>query len=150
MVSVGMVYPSRKAGPGANPDMPPEVLKCYEEAREVLPYSPRAGALLRLGIQQLMPALGLPGKNINDDIGTLVKGGLPEMVQQSLDAVRVIGNDVVHPGEIDTDDKATVLGLFGLVNLIVDHGTTRPKEARRVHDTLPASKRKAIQERDGT
>jgi hypothetical protein len=34
-------------------------------------------------------------------IGNLVKKGLPPMTQESLDCVRVIGNNAVHPGELD-------------------------------------------------
>jgi hypothetical protein len=38
-------------------------------------------------------------------------------VQQSLDIVRVIGNDAVHPGQIDlTDDIETATKLFVLIN----------------------------------
>ena len=37
--------------------------------------------------------LGESGKNINDDIAALVKKGLNLMIQQSLDVVRVIGNE---------------------------------------------------------
>jgi hypothetical protein len=34
--------------------------------------------------------LGGSGQNINDDIAFLVRKGLPDLVQQSLDVVRVV------------------------------------------------------------
>lgn len=68
-----MVYPVQGAGPTAAVDIPESVKKTYDEAREVLPYSPRAaGALLRLALQQLMVELGERGQSLNDDIANLV------------------------------------------------------------------------------
>jgi hypothetical protein len=48
-----------------------------------------------------MPHLGESGKNLNTDIGNLVKEGLSVDIQQALDSLRVIGNESVHPGELD-------------------------------------------------
>src|SRR5690348_4056488 len=84
--------------------------------------SPRgAAALLRLAIQKLCIELGEPGKNLNTDIGSLFRKGLPVTVQQALDAVRVIGNEAVHPGQIDFADTPEITGtLFNLVNFIAE------------------------------
>ena len=93
-----MVYPQRGEAPPANPDMTEDIRRDYDEASTILDLSPRgAAALIRLGIQKLCKELGQAGKNINDDIGALVKDGLDVRVQQALDAVRVIGNSAVHP-----------------------------------------------------
>lgn len=111
-----MVYPVRGVAPPPNPEMPQDVLAYYEEAAEISGHSPRAAAaLLRLGIQHLSVHLGALGRNVNDDIAFLVKKGLPEIVQQSLDVVRVIGNNAVHPGVIDVDNPETASRLFDLL-----------------------------------
>ena len=143
-------YPNSGRAPFPNSDMPESVLKLYNEASIIHNQSPRgAAALLRLGLQLLCKELGEEGKKINTDIGELVKKGLPSMVQKALDSVRVIGNDAVHPGQIDTDDPETVEKLFKLTNLIVEYMITLPKEVDDVYNGLPEQKRKGIEDRDG-
>jgi len=51
-----------------------------------------------------MVDLGESGKDINADIGNLVKKGLSPLVQKALDTVRVVGNECVHPGTMDLKD----------------------------------------------
>jgi len=137
-------------GPEPNSDLPPDVLRDSEEASRVVSESPRgAAALLRLGIQKLCASLGEKGQNIDDDIASLVKKGLKPMVQQALDAVRVIGNEAVHPGTLDLkDDRDTALRLFGLVNIIAEQMISNPKHVQDLYEKLPESKRKAIEKRD--
>ena len=91
--------------------MPADVLRDYKEAQSILNLSPRgAAALLRLVIEKLVTHLKAEGRDINAQIAWLVSKGLPEQVQQALDAVRVIGNEAVHPGSMDLhDDKNTAL-----------------------------------------
>lgn len=133
-----------------NQDMPDDVKKDYEEANEILDISPRgAAALLRLAIQKLCVYLGEPGKNINTDIASLVKRGLDTRVQQALDVVRVVGNNAVHPGQMDIkDDRDTARTLFGLVNLITEKMIGEPKHVQNLFDSLPEGTRKQIEERD--
>ncbi len=111
-----LLYPQRGVAPEPNPDLPDDIRRDYNEASSILDFSPRgAAALIRLCIQKLCKELGQPGKNINDDIGALVADGLDPRVQKALDAVRVIGNNAVHPGQIDLrDDRATAETLFKL------------------------------------
>lgn len=144
-----MIYPDSGNSPFPNLDMPESVLKLYQEASSIHNKSPRgAAALLRLGLQLLCKELGEGGKNINSDIGKLVQRGLPPMVQKALDSVRVIGNDAVHPGQIDTDDPETVGKLFTLTNLIVEYMITLPKQVDDIYDGLPEEKLKGIEDRD--
>ncbi len=149
-VGMRMVYPNRGNAPVANEDMPGDVRLDYEEAAAIAALSPKAAsALLRLAIQKLCIHLGEPGKNINDDIGGLVKKGLPEIVQRSLDIVRVVGNNAVHPGQIDVDDQSVVNNLFGLINLIVESMISTPKKVAELYSALPKTSLDGIAKRDG-
>ena len=145
-----LLFPLTKFGILPNPDLPAEVQVDFDEAREIVNASPRgAAALLRLCVQKLCKNLGEKGKNIDDDIASLVKKGLNPRVQKSLDIVRVIGNEAVHPGVLDLkDDRDTAISLFGLINSIVDQMISQPKAVDDLYGKLPASKRKAIEERD--
>ncbi len=148
-VETRMVYPNRGNAPVANEDMPDDVKVDYEEAASIATLSPKAAsALLRLAIQKLCIHLGEPGKNINDDIGGLVKKGLPEIVQRSLDIVRVVGNNAVHPGQIDIDDQNVVNNLFGLINLIVESMISTPKKVAELYSALPKTSLAGIAKRD--
>lgn len=148
-INSNMVYPDKSA-PTPNAEMPKEVLKLYLEAASIQSKSPRgAAALLRLSIQVLCKELGESGKNINNDIANLVKKGLPEIVQQALDIVRVTGNDAVHPGVIDTDSQETVTKLFELINIIIEYMIALPKKVSGLYSSLPTDKIQAINNRDG-
>lgn len=146
-----MFYPDNGNAPSAHEDMPNEVFKVYSEASSIYHKSPRgAAALLRLAIQLLCKELGESGANINNDIRNLVSKGLPPLVQQSLDIVRVTGNDAVHPGQIDTDDPTTVGSLFQLTNIIIEYMISLPKQVSQLYGTLPSDKIDAIAKRDNT
>jgi Domain of unknown function (DUF4145) len=144
--------PTLVGGPRPHIDMPEDVKADYEEARRIVGQSPRgACALLRLGVQKLCKYLGEPGKDINTDIAALVKKGMPQAVQEAMDALRVIGNESVHPGELDLkDDVETASALFGLLNYIVQDQIAEPKQRAAIFNLLPKSKRDAIAKRDGT
>ena len=146
-----LIYPIIGNGPPPNPDTPDDVKSIYEEAKMLQGLSSRASAaLLRLALQMLMPHLDEYGKNINDDIASLVKKGLDPTIQQSLDIVRVIGNNAVHPGQIDiSDDQETSQALLVLLNLIVDSRISQPKKIAALYGILPQSSRDAIDKRDG-
>jgi hypothetical protein len=93
---------------------------------------------------------GESGKNINADIASLVEKGLSSIVQKSLDVVRVVGNEAVHPGILDLrDDRDTASKLFRLINLIAERMISHPKHVDTMYEELPDSKRAEIEKRDG-
>lgn len=147
-----MIVPSEAPVPPAHMDMPEECRTEYEEARSIVAISPRAAsALLRLALQKLMIVLGEKGKNINDDIGKLVEKGLPIQVQQALDFCRVVGNNAVHPGEIELNDTPEIAhNLFNMMNFIIEDRISRPKHIHALYLKLPEGARKAIEVRDGS
>lgn len=147
-----MIYPFSSEAPLPAEDMPQDVKADITEARNIVSLSPRASAaLLRLGLQKLMVNLGEKGENLNDDIASLVKKGLPQKIQRALDGIRVIGNNAIHPGQIDLrDDKQTAITLFELLNTIVEVMITQPEEIDEIYRKLPDSTREAIQKRNKT
>jgi Domain of unknown function (DUF4145) len=149
-VADNLLYPSQPTSIQPNDEMPKEIRPDFLEAAAIVDRSSRgAAALLRLCIQKLMVHLGEKGKNIDDDIGALVNRGLDGRIQKALDIVRVIGNNAVHPGQIDLrDDKATATELFKLVNLIVEAMIATPKHIEAMYGALPEGARKAIEKRD--
>lgn len=149
-ISSGMIWPPESGVPLPNPDLPNGVRKDYEEAGTILGLSPRgAAALLRLGIQKLCKHLGQSGDNLNKDISELVKKGLPPLVQESLDSIRVIGNNAVHPGQIDLeDDQKTARILFEFVNVIADSMISTPSKVKKLYEGLPEGDKQAIKKRD--
>lgn len=145
-----LVYPLGSAAPLPADDMPDDVKADYTEARSILGFSPRgAAALVRLALQRLMLHLGEKGTNLNDDIGSLVSKGLPIDIQKALDSLRVIGNNAVHPGQIDLrDDLPTAAALFELLNLVVESTITQPKKIQELYSKLPQAALAQIQRRD--
>jgi len=145
-----MVYPEARLNIEPNPDMPPHVRQLFDEARAIVGGSPKgAAALLRLCIQHLCIELGESGKNIDADIASLVAKDLNPLVQKALDVVRVIGNESVHPGEIDLNDNREVaVQLFGLVNLTCEQMISHPKSVEALYAELPESKRDGIDKRN--
>ena len=145
-----LIYPKSSIAPLPNEDMPDDVKEDYLEARNIVNDSPRgACALLRLALQKLMVHLGESGKNLNDDIGNLVSKGVSVEVQKALDSIRVIGNNAVHPAELDLkDDIETAILLFRILNYIVNNQITSKKEIDMLYDGLPKNKLQGVENRD--
>lgn len=145
-----LIIPSESQAPYPHEDLPEDIKKDYKEARLIVNNSPRgSAAILRLCLQKLMKDLGESGKNINNDIKSLVEKGLSVRIQQALDILRVIGNESVHPGEIDIrDDKETAIRLFELINYIVEDRISRPKQIEELYKKLPDNQKEGIKNRD--
>jgi hypothetical protein len=145
-----IVWPAAGTVAPPNSDLNLDIKRDYEEAAAIVDASPRgAAALLRLAIQKICVELGGAGRNLNEDIATLVVNGLDPRVQQALDVVRVTGNNAVHPGEMDLrDDRASAERLFELVNLIAEIMISQPRHVATMFDGLPEGAKRGIEQRD--
>lgn len=141
-----LFYPSSANAPLPHADLPTSIKDDYVEARDIASRSPRAAAaLLRLCIQKLCMELGKPGKNLDDDIASLVADGLDTRVQKSLDVVRVIGNSAIHPARIDAGDLVQHTStLFRLVNEIAEEMIGKPKRLDELYESLPEAQHEHI------
>lgn len=146
-----MVFPGEINVESPNKDLPEEIKTDYLEAASILNQSPRgSSALLRLAIEKLVNELNAKGKDLNAKIGDLVSKGLSPKIQKALDVVRFIGNEAVHPGQIDLNDSPEIAqALFKLVNVIADEMITKPKDIDSLYDELvPESHKNGINKRD--
>lgn len=146
-----LVYPRRLSVDPPNEDLNEEIKSLYIEAANIFSDSPRgATALLRLALQKLLIQIGKDGKNINNDIKELVAEGLNSKIQKALDLVRVVGNNAVHPGQINLDDNSEIaLKLFKIINMIAEELITKPKEIDSLYeDIIPDETKEHISKRD--
>jgi len=146
-----MVYPGQIEVESPNNDLPDDIKVDYLEAANIMNQSSRgAAALLRLAVEKLVNGLDAKGKDLNTKIGDLVSKGLSPKIQKSLDVVRFIGNEAVHPGQIDLNDSPEIAQtLFRLVNVIADDMITKPKEIDLIYDELvPENHKNGINKRD--
>lgn len=144
-----IVIPKTAAGT-PHPDMPESAALDFREAAAIAQDSPRgAAALLRLALEKLCHEIGDPSKKIDTNIATFVANGLNSNVTNAMDSLRVIGNEAVHPGEMDLrDDLETVKSLFQLLNYIVENVITQPNQIAALFDSLPEAKKQGIENRD--
>lgn len=141
-----MILPDVEVVAPPNEDLPEEIQADYKEAASVLQKSPRAAAaLLRLALQKLCRELGGAGKNIQQDIDLLVEKGMPQGVLKAMDSVRIIGNEALHPGQIDMrDDTGTAAMLFRLINFVAEKTLTASKQVDAIYAGLPDSKKRKV------
>lgn len=147
-----MLWPATGGEP-AHERLPAELLSLYNEARAVAPGSPRAAAaLLRLLTESLLRTITGTTDRLDSNIAALVKDGrLNETARKLADYLRITGNDMVHPGQIDADPEAQrrVGMMFPFVNLLVDRLIAQPAIIDELYEQLPESKRDAADRRDG-
>ncbi len=133
-------------------DMPEDIKKLYNEASSILELSPKGScAILRLALQKLCNRLANQEetKKIDGAIKILVEKGLPSSLQKAMDTVRIVGDESVHPGQIDIDDnKDLAIALFRLMNIIIEKMIVEPEEIDELYNLMPENKLKGIKDRD--
>lgn len=147
-----LIHPNKRVIEKSHELMPKEVKEIYDEAAAVYDISPRSSAaLLRLGLEILLPYLGAEKAKINTMIQQLVEERKAiGRVQKAMDALRVIGNDAVHPGVIDLegrDDKEVSLALFKITNYIVAETLGSDDMIEDLYSLLPGRVKEGIENR---
>ena len=145
-----MVYPLESTAPIATANFPKDALIDFNEARNVLMFSPRSACLLlRLCIEKVINELEPGSSDLNEKIKKLVEKGLDFNIQKALDTVRVIGGQAGHSLQMDLkDDAGTANAMFSLVNIIIESTITKKKKIDDMYKKLPKEKVDAINERD--
>jgi hypothetical protein len=83
-----------------------EASEDFEEAAAILNKSPRgAAALIRICIQNMMPLMKETGKNLDENISSLVRKGVEVEIQQAMDVLQVIRRNPGHESDVDLRDE---------------------------------------------
>lgn len=160
-----MIFPNSGLAPIAHPQMPPEAKELYEEAREVVGISRRAGAALaRAALERLLRTLdsGAGNKNLATRIERILPR-VPEPLGQMLTVIRVAGNSTLHvqdePDEIlvlilDPGETEIVELVFEAINDLVEELIAKPSKVAKLYRKIPESIRdrveKALAEKPAT
>ena len=146
-----MIIPATGSVRAPSADLPKEVQDTYNEARSVVAHSPRAAAaLLRLAIEQLCVHLNGEGLTLDKHVARLVSGGLHNQTADMFDAVRLVGNNAIHPVDRigPQENPEIVKTLFWLVNEIADEVITKPKQREEATAWIPPEERERMAKRD--
>lgn len=66
-----------------------------------------------------------------------------------MDSIRIIGDEAVHPGQINIDDnKELAVAMFRMMNIIVEKMILEPKEIDELYQLMPENKIEGIKNRD--
>lgn len=133
-------------------EMPDDIKELYIEASNIVELSPKGScAILRLALQKLCNRLANQEENkkIDGAIKKLVEKGLPNSLQKAMDTIRIVGDEAVHPGEIDlNDNKELAIAMFRLINIIIEKIIVEPKEIDDLYNLMPKNKLEGIKNRD--
>lgn len=157
-----MIFPADSPAPPPHPDMPTDVVGLYQEARDVMAVSRRAGAALaRATLESLLKVLRPAeprGTRLERRIENVAKE-VSSPLARLLTVVRHAGNKALHVE--DNPDDLTVLVLdplddqvaeviFTAINDLVDELVTRPALADSLFERLPDAVRARLEARGTT
>ncbi len=133
-----MIFPYKGNIEMANPDLPVEALRDYNEAVDVANLSAKsAAALLRLALYKLCRHIA-HHDTLEENVAVLIKRGLPRELEHGLYEVRCLGAYAVAPGTIVQEDKLEMaFALFSFINSICDYFITQPKKIHEAVINLP-------------
>jgi hypothetical protein len=143
-----MIYPLVGEAPPPHEEMPPQIRKLYEEARGVLPASPRASAaLLRVALEGLLEEAGYRQERLADRLEKAREDGkLSADTYKLAETLRYAGNAAAHyePWKIDPsqgeEDREMVKSLFAFVNEVTEELVAKPRRlgemARKINEKV--------------
>ncbi len=143
-----MIYPLVGEAPPPHEDMPPRIRELYEEARGVLPASPRASAaLLRVALEGLLEEAGYKQGRLADRLQKAREDGkLSASTYKVAETLRYAGNAAVHyePWKINPsqgeEDREMVYHLFVFVNEVTEELFAKPRRleemARKINEEV--------------
>jgi hypothetical protein len=99
-----------------------EVSEDFEEAAAILNKFPRgAAALTRVCIQNMMPLLEQTGKNLDENISSLVRKGLEVEIQQAMDVLQVVRKSPLQTTDFDLkEENETAKKFFNSLERILE------------------------------
>ena len=144
------IFPNTSHQPLAHAEMPEQIKLIYEEAASISMLSPRAScALMRHALEELVKFMEYKGDDLFQDIGQMYKDGLiDDDIKDSLDIVRLTGNDASHGNKIDMNDQTNVDYMFVLINEIVESLIALPKRRKGMLEKFGENRLDAIKKRD--
>jgi hypothetical protein len=130
-----MIYPRTGEAPPPHKDMPPQIRELYEEARGVLPASPRASAaLLRVVLEGLLKEAGYRRGRLANRLKKARKDGkLSADTYNLAERLRYAGNAAAHyePWKINPsegeENREVIYSLFVFVNEVTEELIAKPK-----------------------
>ena len=143
-----MIYPQVGEAPPPHEEMPPRIRELYEEARGVLPASPRASAaLLRVVLEGLLEEAGYKQGRLADRLQKAYEDGkLSASTYKVAETLRYAGNAAVHyePWKINPsqgeEDRKMVYHLFVFINDITEELIAKPRRdeemMRKINESL--------------
>lgn len=139
-----MLYPQTGEAPPPHPDMPPAIRELYEEARGVLPASPRASAaLLRVALEGLLEEAGNEKGSLADRLKRAhEEGKLTTQTYKLAGVLRLAGNAAAHYElwKIDPsqgqEDREMILALFEFLNEVTEELIAKPKRLEEMEQKL--------------
>ncbi|MFG6502503.1 DUF4145 domain-containing protein [Microbacterium sp. P05] len=151
-----MVFPASGAAPIPHPSMPPEAKALYEEAREVVGISRRAGAALaRAALERVLRTLDPDAGNVS--LALRIERIIPEVpdpVGQMLTIVRIAGNASLHVGDDEPDDVLVLVLdpgeteivelIFEAINDLVEAKIAKPNKVANLYSKIPESLREKV------
>ena len=143
------ISPNASHQPPAHTEMPEHIKPIYEEAASISRLSPRAScALMRHALEELVKHMGYTD-GLFDNIGQMYQEGLiDDTIKDSLDIVRLTGNDSLHGNQIDMDDQTNVDYMFELINEIVESLIASPKRRKDMLEKFGPNRLDSIKNRD--